>query len=338
MPICEAIRRYLVWRQASGATPHTMKSLRYALRCLSRWAEGQGVTLLEQLTPDLFLSYQQQELPFRLTRQGRPITITTQLGDLCALRKWGRYLVDQDFLVSNPARRMKFPRAPNSLPRIIPDVKEATRLMGGAGHSGHAALVGRDDVCGRGENRCVILSIAQATRSRAILELLYGTGLRLSEAFNLNVLDLDLVGGYVWVRQGKGRKDRVAPLGQMAITALTVYLDSGRSELFGGKEGRDDSGEKALFLNKYGGRLSREGIYQVVKKAVICAKLSSKITPHCLRHAAATHMLQNGASIRHIQEFLGHASLETTQIYTRVTITDLKAMHAQYHPREKGVE
>jgi site-specific recombinase XerC len=112
------------------------------------------VTLLEQLTPDLFLSYQQQELPFRLTRQGRPITITTQLGDLCALRQWGRYLVDQDFLVSNPARRMKFPRAPNSLPRVIPDVKEATRLMGG-GPSGHAVFVGRDDVCGRG------LSIAQ---------------------------------------------------------------------------------------------------------------------------------------------------------------------------------
>ena len=125
---------------------------------------------------------------------------------------------------------------------------------------------------------------------------MYGTGLRLSEAFNLNVLDLDLVGGYVWVRQGKwhknmchtehvpngtgGKKDRVAPLGQMAITALTVYLDGGRSELFAGKEGRDDFGKKALFLNKYGGRLSRKGIYQVVKKAVICAKLSSKITPH----------------------------------------------------------
>ena len=269
---------------------------------------------IEQLTPDLFLAYQ-QELPFRLTPRGRPISISTQLHDLSVLRSFGRYLVEQDFLMSDPARRLVFPRHPCVLPKMIPDVKQAVLLMGSA--------------TATATNGTGLSDIAGVTCNRAVLELLYGTGLRRSEASNLNVGDLDLVGGYVWVRQGKGKKDRVVPLGQMAITALTVYLDAVRPTLI------KDKDEGALFLNRFGGRLLGGGIFEVVKKAVASARLSPKITPHSLRHAAATHMLQNGAPIRHIQEFLGHASLETTQVYTRVTIIDLKAVHAKYHPREK---
>jgi len=311
MLIQESIRRYLIWRQASGAAVMTLKYLRSVFRFFITWAEGRGVTLLEQLTPDLFSAYQ-YEMTFRLTSQGRPISLGTQFQELCALRQWGRYLVEQDFLVGNPARKITLPRVPSRLPRVIPDVKEAIRIMASAG------------------SRCTTspMRMARGARDRASLELLYSAGLRRGEVVNLNVSDLDLVGGYVWVRQGKGKKDRVVPLGQMAITALILYLDVGRSVLL---HGNDDG---ALFLNQYGGRLSGEGLHQAVKRVVADAKLSPKITSHALRHAAATHMLQNGAPIRHLQEFLGHASLESTQVYTHVTITDLKATHAKYHPRE----
>jgi len=301
-------------------TPETLRGLQSNFKCFVTWAREQdgaaseGVTAIEQLTPDLFLAYQ-QELTFRLNRVGRPITIATQVKHLAALRQWGRYLVEQDFLMSNPARWIKLPRVPKSLPRVIPNVKEAVRLVEcRTGWNGY----------GDSDNRASFLIY----RNRAILELLYSTGLRRGEVAHLRACDLDLVGGYVWVRQGKGRKDRVVPLGQMAITALTIYLDAVRPSMY--------KGEKAdfLFLNKWGSGLSGAGIYQMVKQAVVKAKLSRKITTHSLRHAAATHMLQNGAPIRHLQEFLGHASMETTQVYTRVTITDLKATHAKYHPRE----
>jgi len=121
----------------------------------------------------------------------------------------------------------------------------------------------------------------------------------------------------------------VVPLGQVACKKVTIYLDAVRPSLLKGQEC------SALFLNRFGERLSGEGVYQVVKKAVAQARLSPKITSHSLRHAAATHMMKNGASLRHLQEFLGHASVETTQVYTRITITDLKEAHAKYHPREK---
>ena len=303
MHLHEAIRRYLIFFQAQGTSPRTV-SYRYVLQSFEQWAEGRGVTTIERLTPELFFAYQ-EALPFRLTRYGRPIAIATQCLHLCVLRCFGRYLMEQDFLISDPTRKIKLPRAPRPLPRVIPNVKEAIRLV--------TMRVGEDFL---------------SYRDGAVLELIYSTGLRLSEVVHLNLSDLDLVGGYVWVRGGKGGKDRVVPLGEMAMKAMQIYLDAVRPDLLKGEE------DGALFLNRYGKRLSGHAIYDLIKKAVAKAKLSSKISTHSLRHAAATHMLQNGAPIRHLQEFLGHASVETTQVYTRVTITDLKATHAKYHPRE----
>ena len=317
MQLHEVIRRYQVYLCAVGISPLTFSTMKCKLRLFEVWAEGCGVTTLEQLTVEIFWAYQ-EALMFRLTRQGRPITMATQRQHLMALRAFGRYLVEQDFLISDPARKIKLPRALNRLPRMIPDVHEAVRLMA-------SAMPNKQD-----HDRLQALS--RSTRDRAILELLYSTGLRRGEASHLNVADLDLVGGYVWVREGKGKKDRVVPLGHTAVTALTIYLDAVRSTMIADKE------EDALFLNRYGGRLLGRGIYEVVRKAVVCARLSRKITPHSLRHAAATHMLQNGAPIRHLQEFLGHASIDTTQVYTRITIPELKATHAKYHPREKEEE
>lgn len=308
MRLHDATRRYLTWLKAVGTSFRTFPTVESILRLFGAWSQDRDVSTIEQLTPDLLQAYQ-QELTFRLNRHGRPVTITTQLRHLGVLRQFGRYLVEQDFLISNPAGRFRLPRKPKTLPRVIPDVVEALRLM--ETRTGPALASYRD---------------------QAILELLYSTGLRRSEVSNLDLSDLDLIGGYCWVREGKGKKDRVVPIGRRACDRLQSYLDAVRPELLAGEE------TGALFLNRFGRRLSGEGIYQVVKKTVALAKLSRKITPHALRHAAATHMLQNGAPLRHLQEFLGHASVETTQVYTRITIPELKAIHAKCHPREKEKE
>ena len=312
MQLREAIRRYLVFLRARGHA--SLYTVEYTLRLFSAWAEAQGVTTIEQLTVDSMRGYQ-EELTFRISLSGRPITIATQLRHLYVLRSFTRYLVDHDLLISDPMRRLQLPRQPQGLPRVVPQESEAIRLMKtprSKSSASHEMLSGHRDA--------------------AILELLYSTGMRRGEVSRLDLSDLDLVGGYAWVREGKGEKDRVVPIGRVACERVQVYLDAVRPSLLQGQE------HGALFLNQYGERLSGYGIYQVVKKAVRQAKLSSKITTHSLRHAAATHMLKNGAPIRYLQEFLGHASVETTQVYTRITIPELKAIHAKYHPRERNIE
>jgi len=308
MSLREALRRYLVWLRASGASPRSFPTLHSIVRAFTVWAEAEAIRSIEQLTPDALAAYQ-EALTFRLTRLGRPVKITTQMRHLGLLRGFGQWLLEQDLLVTNPAKRIRLPRKPHALPRRILDIDEATRLV---------------------ETRAD--QHLTAYRDQAILELLYSTGLRRGEVVNLDLGDLDGVGGYCWVRQGKGGKDRVVPLGRLAIHRVQLYLDAVRPGLLQGQE------HGALFLNRFGGRLSGEGIYQVVKKAVRHAKLSPAISPHAFRHAAATHMLRNGAPIRHLQEFLGHASVETTQLYTHITIPELKAIHAKYHPRERLAE
>jgi integrase/recombinase XerD len=308
----------MVFLRARGHT--SLYTVEYTLRLFSVWAEAQGVTTIEQLTLDLMRGYQ-EELTFRLSESGRPITIATQLRHLYVLRSFTRYLVNYDLLLSDPMKRLQLPRQPKGLPRVIPNASEAIRLMKSPTKKGM-----------NNANDPQSASRLSAFRDQAILEVLYSTGMRRGEVVRLDLSDLDLVGGYVWVREGKGKKDRVVPIGKVACERVQCYLDAVRPSLLN----RRESG--ALFLNQYGGRLSGSGIYQVVKKAVAKANLSQKVTTHSLRHAAATHMLKNGAPIRYLQEFLGHASVETTQVYTRITIPELKAIHAKYHPREKDTE
>ena len=308
MRLPEAWRRYLIWGQAQGRSPRSLSPMRSIFRLFMVWSEAQGLTTIEQLTPEHFLAYQ-EELSWRQTRTGRPITLGTQLNHLSVLRGFGRWLCEQDLLVSDPTRRLRLPRKPRQLPRVVPEVSDMLRLLEAPG--GRPSLVVRD---------------------RAILECCYSTGLRRGEVVNLDLGDLDLQGGYCWVRQGKGRKDRVVPLGRLAAALIQHYLDGVRPQLL---QGREDG---ALFVSLRGRRLSGRGIYALVKRAAAQAQLSRAITPHTLRHAAATHMLRNGAPIRHLQEFLGHASVETTQVYTQITIPELKAIHAKYHPRERLAE
>jgi integrase/recombinase XerD len=169
-------------------------------------------------------------------------------------------------------------------------------------------------------------------RDRVILEMLYSTAIRREELAKLRIDDIDLDGGYVFVREGKGKKDRVVPLGKSVCELVRSYLKGVRPEWVG--SGRD----KHLFLNRWGKGMDPNAVWHVVHKCALAAAIEKPVSPHAFRHACATHMLRNGAPIRQLQEMLGHASLETTQLYTRVTINDLRAMHRKFHPREQATE
>jgi integrase/recombinase XerD len=228
---------------------------------------------------------------------------------LVSVRSFYRFLAQEGELEADPTATVGVPRQARNLPKAIPLV-DVERLI----ESPPSDLLGR--------------------RDRAILETLYGAGLRISELVDLDVDDVDLVRGIVLVVKGKGSKSRQVPLGRQAKTAVRTYLESGRPAL--AKRSRSKSSQGALFLNARGGRLSRQGCWKVLKARAEAAGLDRGVSPHTLRHSFATHMLDGGADIRVVQELLGHASLTTTQVYTLVSDSRLREVYESSHPRAKG--
>lgn len=223
---------------------------------------------------------------------------------LAAVRSFHRFLVREGRAGGDPAEGVVRPRVPRNLPRPLAQ-DEVAALLAAPGGEGPAAL-----------------------RDRAILETLYGAGLRISELVALDVDDVDLEEGSVRA-VGKGDRERVVPLGRYAVRALGAYLTRGRPEL-----ARAGS-RAALFLNQRGGRLTRQGATGIVQAMARRAGIRRRVTPHMLRHSFATHLLQGGADVRVVQELLGHASLATTQIYTLVTDDRLRDVYFSAHPRAR---
>ncbi|UCF68226.1 MAG: tyrosine recombinase XerC [Acidobacteriota bacterium] len=235
----------------------------------------------------------------------RGLTATTIGRRLSAARSFYRWLVRIGELEANPAAEVPMPRRPDRLPERL-DVDDVSAIM---------------EACDEGGART---SIA-ACRDRALLELLYGAGLRVSELVSLDVDDL-LLGERTARVVGKGRRERVVPFGRRAVQALRRYLDRSRSL-------RERSGQEALFLNLRGGRLSARSVRRVLDKAVARAALLRGVHPHVLRHSFATHLLESGMDLRAIQELLGHARLTTTQRYTRLSLEHILDVYDKTHPR-----
>lgn len=279
----------------AGHSPNTVESYQRDLRRFTEFADLKGLDGPAAVTPKLL-----RDFIYSLKDLG--LAGTTIRRQISALRTYFTFLVGEGLLARDPSDRLEAPQRGRTLPEVL-TVSEIEALLAAPA-----------------------LTEPMAWRDRALLELGYGAGLRVTELCTLTLRDLFLPDGLVRVL-GKGGKERLVPLGRKVIGTLGVYLNGLRAELDrGASEGR-------VLLNARGKPLSRVGAWGVVKKQANAAGITRRVTPHTLRHSFATHLLEGGADLRAVQEMLGHADLSTTQIYTHVDRDYLRSVHRQYHPR-----
>jgi integrase/recombinase XerD len=297
------VEDFLTWLAAErGRSPNTIAAYRRDLVAYGSWMAGTRGREVDDAVPDDIIAY----IGELRARSLAPSSIKRRM---VAVRSLYRFRVVEGGAEHDPTADVDLPRVPAGLPKALSE-DDVGRLL--------AAVVGDDPV---------------AQRDRAVLEVLYGTGARISELVGLSLHDVD-VGGQLLRVLGKGNKERVIPVGRYANQALQQWLTSGRPALVPERWARRGDAE-AVFLNQRGGRLSRQGAWLVVRAYGDRVGLGDELTPHVLRHSCATHMLDHGADIRAVQELLGHASISTTQVYTRVSSERLRAVYDAAHPRAR---
>jgi integrase/recombinase XerD len=286
---------FLAWTAARQYSAMTVKARRIELGYFIDWCEERSIRRPDEVTRAMLERYRQHVYTYRRKTDGAPLSHQTQAKRLISVRAFFQWLARQHHLLYNPASELELPKQQQRLPRHI-------------------------------------LGEPLGLRDRAMLETLYSTGMRRAELTGLRVDDLDLNRGTVFVRLGKGAKDRVVPIGERACRWVERYLFQVRPDLVD----VDDDG--TLFLAKHGEGMQAKQLSVIVRNAIGRANLERfadthpNAACHLLRHACATHMLENGADIRYIQALLGHADLSTTEVYTRVSIQQLKAVHEKTHP------
>ncbi|HEV7763062.1 MAG TPA: site-specific tyrosine recombinase [Acidimicrobiales bacterium] len=295
------VEEWLSWLAAErGRSPATLLAYRRDVRRWCRWLRAAGLALDGADESDIER--------FVAELRAEDLAPATVKRVVVVVRSLYRFLVDDERLTDDPGADVATPRVPSSLPKALTE-DEVTSLL--------HAVVGDEPV---------------ARRDRAVLELLYGAGLRISELVGLSLGDLDLESGLLRAF-GKGSKERVVPLGRHASRALAAWLGPGGRPVLEPERWARRSDSDAAFLNQRGGRLTRQGAWLVVKRHGDAVGLGAKLSPHVLRHSCATHMLDHGADIRAVQELLGHASISTTQVYTKVSTERLFAAYREAHPR-----
>lgn len=282
-----------------GLSGHTVGAYRRDLRGYLEWLESQGIVDTLEVTPAVIGR-------FIVDRAGAvPPPAATSLARLqSSVRGWHRFLVREGIELDDPTGRLRPPKAPRRLPKAL-TIDQVERLL---------AAPSADDPLG--------------IRDRALLELLYATGARVSEAVGLDVDDL--AHGDVLRLRGKGSKERIVPIGSYARAATDAYLTRVRPQL-----AANGKASSRLFLGARGAPLSRQSAWLVIRAAAERAQITVEVSPHTLRHSFATHLLQGGADVRVVQELLGHASVATTQIYTHVSVDALRDIYATSHPRAR---
>ncbi|MDQ3898740.1 MAG: site-specific tyrosine recombinase XerD [Actinomycetota bacterium] len=285
-----------------GRSANTVAAYRRDLAAYTEFLSGR------RLTPAMVTESVVEDYLAFLRAAGRaPASVARAL---VSVRSLHRFLEDEGRAATNPAEEVQRPKVPSGLPKALSEAEVGTLL---------AAVTGDDPV---------------ARRDRAILEVLYGCGLRVSELVGLSLADLDLGAGLLRAF-GKGAKERIVPVGRLACEALAAWLaPGGRAQLEPDRWARRGDSE-AVFLNTRGGRLSRQGAWGIVRQYGDAVGLGDRLSPHVLRHSCATHMLDHGADIRVVQELLGHASISTTQVYTKVSATRLRQIYDAAHPRAR---
>jgi len=305
----EFLVEFLSWMTVRGFSAHTLKNRRIAIGYFIDWCEARDVARPSEVTRAMLERYRRHVFYYRRPATGAPLTLDSQGQRLTAVRVFFQWLTRQHHLLYNPASELELPRQQTRLPRHILTVAEIEQVLA-----------------------AIDLAEPLGLRDRAMLEALYSTGMRRAELVGLRIEDVSMSRGTVLIRQGKGGKDRVVPIGARALAWIEKYLYEIRPNYLDGEDGG------GLFLAVHGAPMQAKQLSNIARKAIEAAKLERfraahpNAACHLFRHACATHMLENGADIRAIQALLGHATLSTTQVYTQVSILHLKAVHERTHP------
>ncbi|MFC1957717.1 site-specific tyrosine recombinase XerD [Chloroflexota bacterium] len=300
----EDIERFLTYLAVEkGFSDNTMVAYRNDLSQLAGFVEEGAVK--RGATPSWANFDRQWMLSYQLDLKERNYAATTLARKVAAAKSFFKFMVAEGNIKDNPTENVTSPNVGRSLPKPI-SISQVRLLL----------------------EQPVKLSTSEAKRDKAMMELLYASGMRVSELVSLNLGDVDTINDFVRCF-GKGHKERIIPVYRRAVLAVEEYLEEARPRLARGKE------EKALFLNPRGERLTRQGFWQKLKEYAKSAELDKEITPHTLRHSFATHMLSGGADLRAVQELLGHANISTTQVYTHLTSEHVRRTYEKSHPRAK---
>ena len=311
LPTCgnltQQVQAYLESLAVRNYTTRTVEDRRSALADFLTWSQQRGLLTPEAISKTILESYQRHLWRWRKAN-GKSLGISTQRKRLGAIKDLFVYLTKQNRIPANPASELELPRKEKRLPQEALSLEQIQAVL----------------------NIPDILD-PLGLRDRTILETFYSTGIRRAELTNLEITDLNRDRQTLQIRQGKGRKDRVVPIGTRALTWLKKYLEEVRPKLL------LDSNERTLFITSYGEAFNPDVISRMVSKCIKQAEIDRTGSCHLLRHSCATHMLEGGADIRFIQQLLGHENLETTAIYTQTSIEQLKAVHAKTHPAENPI-
>lgn len=281
-----------------GLAKNTLESYERDLTQFLDALESSGIRLLTDITKNHIVQHL-----LKLKQAGKaPATLSR---NMVSIRAFFQFLVRERILVQDPTLNMETPKLVKKLPKVL-SVQEVENLL-----------------------NAPQTSTSGGVRDKAMLELLYATGIRVSELISLDVSSVNLGMGFIRC-MGKGSKERIIPMGRIALHWLDIYIQSKRPKLL-----KPIKLEDALFVNQKGSRLTRQGFWKIIKQYAREARINKEITPHTMRHSFATHLLENGADLRAVQEMLGHADISTTQIYTHVTKTKMKEVYDRTHPRAK---
>jgi len=299
---------YIKSLQVRNLAKQTIAARNFMLEKFFDYLQTRCITRIDTINKAVIGDYQ-TELYHAINKRGRPNCTNYQNSMLSAVKGFMRFLKERDYLVSDPALDVPYAKLPKRLPRGVLTTTEARKIINAP------------------DTKCVL-----GYRDKTIMEVLYTTGIRKEELNNLMLADVDYHDGFLRVNGGKGSKDRIVPVGKIACRYLENYIKSVRPELI------KNPYNSHLFLSTRGNRMSKNMVWELVKKYAKQARIKKNISPHTFRHTCATAMLRNKADIRAVQELLGHESLESTQIYTHLSINDLKETHRRCHPREKDKE
>ena len=301
----ELLEAYLDYLKLLRRAQLTLVNLRQRLEAFISYLEEIGITDLRDVSRRHIIEYQRYRKQF-INRFGRHDSIAVENRHFIAVRNFFRWLVKEGYLSHNPAAKMELLKEPQRLPRSVLTNAEMKRLLK------------KPDT-----------KTLRGYRDRTILEVLYSSGIRRGELLSLRCDDVDPEGGFLRINQGKGRKDRIVPVGKIAVRYLETYLKGIRPFLL------KDGDIPWLFVSTLGRKMGRNSLGWMIGRYAQSAGLNKTVTPHTFRRSCATEMIKNKANLYHVKEILGHSKLETLNKYCQLALVDLKEAHRKYHPREK---